>query len=292
MTSANFQLSSNNGTSYLAAGVPLAGSNALTLGAYNCKAKLTDPAGVASVDWSWASADDTTLAGSMPTLTPNFSDKTVSFSVPSAAATYLLKAVVNGGFNGQGKADPTYTKILAIKVKTSGGRQLLGVGETYEGDASYGWTPVINDLIKNAGTGGGGSSGTIVATGQTSVLTPSTVTITGTNIEVGPTLSIACNNGDIVEVWVKCFGQPGGSTNGNELRIGYKTGGGAFTALNETMVKREYTGYQNYLVTFGRFTASSTATWDIRMLMTADGSGVGNPQSHGPYHIMAHVIRP
>lgn len=158
MASALFKLSSDGGSTYAAAGTALADAAALAYagsGSYSIKAALDSTAGVGSVVWTITSADDAHIV-SLPTVTTNAGDKTCTFSVPKTGGAWLLQCQINGGVNlATGKADPTLTRSLAIKVLNSAGQQEVAVGESNEAGA-YGWTKAVNDVARTGGGGGGG----------------------------------------------------------------------------------------------------------------------------------------
>jgi hypothetical protein len=153
MASALFRLSSNGGSSYLAPGVALADSNALSYaatGTYAIRAELDSALGVASVAWSITSADDANV-GSLPALTVN-PDRTVDFTVPRTGGAWLLRCVVNGGVNpATGAADPSLACSLKVCVRAESEQQVIAVGEAVEA-GTYGWTKAINDALRAMAT--------------------------------------------------------------------------------------------------------------------------------------------
>jgi len=156
MASALFKLSSDGGSSYLAAGTAMADADALPYvasGTYSMKAALDSTAGVGSVSWSITSADDAHV-DSLPTVTPNSGDKTCTFSVPKDGGAWLLQCRVNGGVNqATGETDTSLVKALAVKVLNSAGQQEVAVGEVDEAGA-HGWTKAFNDVARAVGGGG------------------------------------------------------------------------------------------------------------------------------------------
>lgn len=191
MASALFKLSSDGGSTYADPGVALADSEALTYnasGTYSIKAALDSTAGVGTASWSITSADDVNIA-SLPTVTQNASDKTCTFSVTKTGGAWLLQCIVNGGINlATGKADPTLTRSLAIKVLNSTGQQEVAVGESTEAGA-YGWTKAHNDVARSAGGGGGVIAGAgLTLTGSTLdvVAADSTIQVNANSIQALP----------------------------------------------------------------------------------------------------------
>lgn len=158
MTSADFHLSSNGGTTYLGTNVALADATALAYASsstYSIKARLDSTAGVGTVQWTITSADDNHI-GALPVVTSN-SDLTCSFSVPRTGGAWLLQALVNNGLDGTpGQAgqqiNPTYRRALKIAVLNSANNQEIAVGETIEAGAN-GYTKALNTMGRAGGSG-------------------------------------------------------------------------------------------------------------------------------------------
>lgn len=190
MASALFKLSSDGGSTYEAAGTALADSEALAYassGTYSIKAALNSTAGVDTALWTITGADDVNIA-SLPTVTQN-SDKTCTFSVPKTGGAWLLQCKVNGGVSPTtGKADPSLTRALAIKVLNSAGQQEIAVGESTEA-GTYGWTKAHNDVARAADGGGGVIDGAgLTLTGRTLdvVAADSTIQVNANSIQALP----------------------------------------------------------------------------------------------------------
>lgn len=145
--SADFELSSDGGSTYAASNVSLADANLLAYdaaGNYSIKARLTSTADVVAVLWEITTADDEHLA-SLPTLTSN-ADKTCTFSAPKQGGAWILRATVTDG------SGTIRTNTLAVKVATSTGNEIIAVGEgTETGDA--GWIRCVNDLARAPSSG-------------------------------------------------------------------------------------------------------------------------------------------
>ena len=142
--SADFELSSDNGSSYAASNTSLADSAMLAYvasGTYSCKARLTSTADVVAVLWSITTADDEHVS-SLPTVTQN-ADKTCSFSVPKTGGAWIVKATVTDG------SGVVRTNTLAVKVAPSTGNELIAAGEGVETGVA-GWVRCFNDLARNA----------------------------------------------------------------------------------------------------------------------------------------------
>lgn len=75
----------------------------------------------------------------------------VTFTVPSGVAgrAYGFHSRVDG-------TDPTHVSKFAVFTLTANSDRVGFVGMTHEGDPNFGWTQLVNKLIRNAGGGGGG----------------------------------------------------------------------------------------------------------------------------------------
>jgi hypothetical protein len=167
--SATFKLSSDGGTTYLDPGVAMADAEALdyaSSGTYSIKAKLDSTAGVDSATWTITTADDLHV-GSLPTVTPNNTEKSCTFSVPKTGGVWVLEVLVNNG-RSQNQTDPTLRRKLAIKVRNSVGQQEIAVGETTEA-GSLGYTKAWNDLARALATSSTPSSSRVLYCGDGSV---------------------------------------------------------------------------------------------------------------------------
>lgn len=159
MTSAKFQLSPDNGGTWLAEDVALAGPAAIALGAGNATvlARLTSLAGVSTVEWTIIASSE----GAPPPEIFTYGDRSAMILVPRATgAAYLLRARVNGGVDPRtGRPSRDLVSVLALKVLSTTGAELLAPGETDEGNRTYGWTSAYNALTSLLGGGGGGGGG-------------------------------------------------------------------------------------------------------------------------------------
>lgn len=120
-------------------GVNVAASSAVTIA-------LADTTGVTSWSLSIFGTDETHSA---PALTVNQTNKTATFTAPTAGAALLFKSIVNNGVDVNGTAQPSYTTTFGIFVLTAASRRVVALGQTTEGDASFGWVKDINTIIRN-----------------------------------------------------------------------------------------------------------------------------------------------
>lgn len=105
---------------------------------------------------SWSisciSTDDTSVAATVTSgLTIDTVARTASFTAPAAGKAYRFQSVVNGGVNGQGRSDSSYTTTFCVYTLT-GGRRVLAADETTESDATFGWIASYNDMVRNPTT--------------------------------------------------------------------------------------------------------------------------------------------
>jgi hypothetical protein len=117
-----------------------------TAGSY-VKVELESVAGVSNVAVTLPSADDTTLASALPTVTTVQASKTATFQLPSGSGrSYSVRVVINGGIDGNNNTQASYDKRLAVHVLTAQGYRKFIVGETDESNRTYGYTPKLNTL--------------------------------------------------------------------------------------------------------------------------------------------------
>lgn len=126
-----------------AAGAPLAiaAGGAIT-------ATLDSIAGVNSVTWTIASADDLSVPGDYTLVQSGIVGQTCAFNALATLGTAaLLKAVVNG--------DPTLYALAKFYVLSANGLETGADNEQYEGDATHGTARLMNEAIRAAGTTAG-----------------------------------------------------------------------------------------------------------------------------------------
>lgn len=124
-----------------AAGAPLAVAAGAAI-----TATLDSVAGVNSVAWSIAAADDLSVPGDYTLVTSGIKGETVDFNALATLGTAaILQAVVN--------ADPTLYARAKFFVPAANGRETGADGEGYEGDATHGTARIMNDAIRASGSG-------------------------------------------------------------------------------------------------------------------------------------------
>jgi hypothetical protein len=77
--------------------------------------------------------------------------KTATFTAPAAGKAYRFKSTVNNGIDANGIAQASYSTTFGVYTltATTPARRVLAVDETFESDATFGWSGTVNDLIRN-----------------------------------------------------------------------------------------------------------------------------------------------
>jgi hypothetical protein len=105
-----------------------------------------------------ATTDDTSDAGTVTaSLSIDATLKTATFTAPAAGKAYRFRSRVNQGIDRNGVAQASYETTFCIYTLVSG-RRVMAADETTEGNATFGWIVWLNDMIRDFGSGGGGSS--------------------------------------------------------------------------------------------------------------------------------------
>ena len=125
---------------------------------------LVSTSGVNTWAISCTSTDETSSAATINAgLTVNNTNKTATFTAPTAGRALVFTSKVNNGVDINGTVQASYTTTIKIYTATSAGQQVLAVGETFETDAVFGYTALINSYIRNGvppiGTAGGDLGG-------------------------------------------------------------------------------------------------------------------------------------
>ena len=103
-------------------------------------------------------------------LTINQTLKTATFVAPAEGRALIFRSLVDGGYDGNGVAQPSYATTFGIYTRISG-RRVHAVNETFESDATYGYIADINSLIRAGGVTGTGSGEVTVGAGASLYIT-------------------------------------------------------------------------------------------------------------------------
>lgn len=119
------------------------------------KAELQSTAGVDVIGVTLPSADPTTLAAGVPTVTTDQATKTATFRLAAALGRSInVKVQINRGIDANAQTIAGYTKSLQVNVLTDTGVAVIAVGESDEYSREYGYTQKINAAIELAGSSG------------------------------------------------------------------------------------------------------------------------------------------
>lgn len=142
-----------------------AGSPVATLNGVNVTPANTITIALASV--SGADIWEITLVGTdelvaAPALTINTTTKTATFTAPAAGSALRFQSTVeasNARDPATGRAPYRVTETFGVYTLI-GGKRVKALGETFEGNATYGWIGDINAIIRAGGGGGATPTGT------------------------------------------------------------------------------------------------------------------------------------
>jgi hypothetical protein len=110
---------------------------------------LESTIGVRSVVWSVLSTDETSSVGSYTLAASGSVGQTATFTSGAAGTALIVQVVVNNGLT-RGRTDPSgTTNTVKVYVPTSDGREVGAVGETFESDATFGTTALLNAPIRS-----------------------------------------------------------------------------------------------------------------------------------------------
>lgn len=120
---------------------------------------LADTSGASTWSIVCLYTDETSDAASVTaSLTVNSGTKTATFTAPAAGKAYIFQSQINGGRDSNGLV-LAWTQTFKIATATADGLIVGAANETYEHDAIFGFTGLVNEVIRNGGGGGGGSAG-------------------------------------------------------------------------------------------------------------------------------------
>lgn len=116
-------------------------------------ATLTSLTGVSSVSWSIVGTDET--SGTYTIATSGTLGSVATITAGAAGTAAILKCTINGGINGLGQLDTSYSTTRKWWVPATGtGLEVACVGENAESSAAFGWTGIVNSAVRNVASGG------------------------------------------------------------------------------------------------------------------------------------------
>lgn len=115
---------------------------------------LADAAGVSQWNLSCLYTDETNSAATISgLLSVNLTTKTATFTAPSSlGSSFIFQSKVNNGYDLNGQAQPGYTTTFKIAILTLAGLRVAAFNETTEDNASYGWSGMFNNMVRNFST--------------------------------------------------------------------------------------------------------------------------------------------
>jgi len=132
---------------------------------------LADTAGVTQWNLTCLTTDGLNTAFAINSaLSINLINKTATLAVPvGLGSAFIFESKVNDGLDINGILNPTYTTTFKINVLTASGLPVTAFDEKMEQNRSYGWTEIINNMIRQytsiSGSSGAGLTG-FYAVGQ------------------------------------------------------------------------------------------------------------------------------
>jgi hypothetical protein len=115
---------------------------------------LANTTGVEYWSLSVISTDDTnTVAAVAATLTVNQTAKTFSFTAPGLGSAVILQSVVGVkglGLDANGVFQSSFVTTFKVNVLTSNGFRVFAANEGSEQDPTFGWTKIVNAVIRAA----------------------------------------------------------------------------------------------------------------------------------------------
>jgi carbon monoxide dehydrogenase subunit G len=116
-------------------------------------ATLTSLTGVSSVSWSIVGTDET--SGTYTIATSGTLGSVATITAGAAGTAAILRCTINGGINGLGQLDTSYSTTRKWWVPATGtGLEVACVGENAESSAAFGWTGIVNSAVRNVASGG------------------------------------------------------------------------------------------------------------------------------------------
>lgn len=140
-----------------------AGDKVEVLPGSSVTATIADITGIRTVTWDVYKKDDLSSFDSFSLAQSGAVGQTVTFTWPASGGlddngfgtAIVLRSIINGAVGSRGIYDLNETTgTVKIHARTSGGQEVITVGEEMESHPVFGYAPLINDLIRNGGAQG------------------------------------------------------------------------------------------------------------------------------------------
>ena len=173
-----------------AGGTPTVPTNGMNVGAgHTITVQLSSLTGVSVWEFFCTSTDDLhTAAAINAVITINQLTKTATLTAPSTPCAMLFTSRVNNGKDANFNASAALSISVGVYVLLPNTLRVLALGETFEGNSSYGWTASLNTLARLLSV----AAPTIASVSPTHI--PATIggplTITGTGYLTGVSVTV------------------------------------------------------------------------------------------------------
>lgn len=112
--------------------------------------QLADLTGVSTWSIECIYGDELTTPASVTSgLTVNSTAKSATFTAPAAGRAMIFRSIINGGRDIDGRTQSSYTTTFKVATPTANSSLIVAcTNEEYEHSATYGWTGLINSVIR------------------------------------------------------------------------------------------------------------------------------------------------
>jgi len=250
--------------------------------------QLADLAGVRSWTCRVWSADDLTypnIATINAGIVIDNATRTATFTAPSSLSgvTLLMESIVNGQVDVNGRFVPEWRVSFGVFVPMPSGRRRLGVGQTTEGDPSFGWVKDVNNLIEYASIAPATAGAGMVFSGgaYNIVATDPSIVVNTDSISVG-TLQNATQHGVQVGGTTHALATAGSSgflSSADKNKLDAAT----FNTASNTLVQRDASGGTT-VGTLTAFTSVGTPSvvGSTALALTSSGGNLSATSTGGP----------
>ena len=105
------------------------------------------------MSWSIVGTDET--SGTYTIATSGTLGSVATITAGAAGTAAILRCTINGGINGLGQLDTSYSTTRKWWVPSTGtSLEVACVGENAESSAAFGWTGIVNSAVRNVASGG------------------------------------------------------------------------------------------------------------------------------------------